>query len=192
MLAATWIWLKGSNPVLINGPVNVAPAAAALPGGSFALQDHTGRSVTDQDFRGRFVLLVFGYTFCPDVCPTTLLRVANALELLGERAAMVQPLFVTIDPERDSAEVLAAYVGAFDPRIIGLTGTQQQLDQVTDNYRVYYAKAGDGDDYFMDHSAFIYLIDPRGRPLTYLRHDASAEEMAAVIGALLDETAQIR
>jgi protein SCO1/2 len=135
--------------------------------------------------------MVFGYTFCPDVCPTTLQHVAQALDLLGSEADRVQPLFVTIDPERDSPEVLAAYVGAFHPRMVGLTGTRDQIERITRNYRVYRAKAEAGDgDYLMDHSAFVYLLGSDGRLLTYLRHDASPESIAALIEPLLARKTQ--
>ena len=187
VLVVEWAWLRSDPAVSARQTSPLVPAQATVPGGPFALIDHSGQAVSDGDFRGQIVLMVFGYTFCPDVCPTTLSRVAEALDLLDRGADQVQPLFVTIDPQRDSPDVLAAYVKAFHPRMVGLTGTADQVREITGNYRVYHAKAGaDDSDYLMDHSAFIYLIGADGRLLTYLRHDATPEAIAAVIEPLLD------
>jgi len=178
VLGVEWAWLKGSSDD--PPPVTIAPAAA--PGGPFTLVDHRGREVTDVDFRGKYVIMVFGYTFCPDVCPTTLSKVAAAMDLLGPKAENVVPVFVTVDPERDTPEVLAAYVAAFHPRMVGLTGSPEQIRQIARNYRVYYAKPETGEaDYLVDHSAYVYLIGPDGRVLSYLKHDATPAAMAAAI-----------
>lgn len=185
-LVAEWVWLWAERADSAAEPSPLVAAQAAVAGGPFSLIDHTGKAVSNEDFRGSLVLMVFGYTFCPDVCPTTLQRVAETMDLLDGPAERVQPLFVTIDPERDSPEVLAAYVSAFHPRMMGLTGSVEQVRQITGNYRVYHAKVGSGDsDYLMDHSAYIYLVGADGRLLTYLRHDAAPEAIAAVIEPLL-------
>ena len=131
----------------------------------FSLVDHTGKAVKDEDFRGKWLLVFFGYTYCPDVCPTTLNEIAEVMERLGEKAVNVQPLFITIDPERDKPEQMAAYVAAFDPRIVGLTGTPEQVKAAAGAFRVYYAKATDAgasDGYLMDHSTALYLMNPDG------------------------------
>ena len=182
VLAGEWAWLR-----LRSQPTTSAPAWAAIPGGPFALTDHLGRHVSSSDFDSDLLLIAFGYTYCPDVCPTTLLGVSSALDLLGEQAVRVQPLFVTVDPERDTPEVLATYVAAFHPRLVGLTGRAEQIERIAGDYRVYYAKVGlEDDDYFMDHSAFIYLSSVDGRPLAYFPHDLAPEELAAEIRKFLD------
>lgn len=131
----------------------------------FSLVDHTGKAVTDEDFRGKWLLVFFGYTYCPDVCPTTLNEIAEMMEQLGEKAGKVQPLFITIDPERDKTERMAEYVAAFDPRIVGLTGAPEQVKAATRSFQVYYAKsmgAGTSDGYLMDHTTALYLMRPDG------------------------------
>lgn len=186
VLAVEWVWLRSERAGSAAQSSPLVAVQAAVAGGPFSLIDHTGKAVSDEDFLGDLVLMVFGYTFCPDVCPTTLQRVVEALDLLGGQGEQVQPLFVTIDPERDSPKVLAAYVSAFHPRMVGLTGSADQVRRITGNYRVYHAKVGSDDsDYLMDHSAYIYLVGADGRLLTYLRHDAAPEAIAAVIEPLL-------
>jgi cytochrome oxidase Cu insertion factor (SCO1/SenC/PrrC family) len=157
-------------------------------GGAFTLVAHTGETVSDTDFQGKYLLVFFGYTFCPDVCPTSLQEMAMTLDALGSEAAMVQPLFITIDPQRDTPEVLAEYVAAFDARIIGLTGTPEQIAAVAKAYRAYYARsdtASGGDTYLMDHSAFIYLMGPDGRFLKALSHREPAAEIVKTIRSYL-------
>ncbi|MDJ0943108.1 MAG: SCO family protein [Kiloniellales bacterium] len=187
VLLGEWLWLTAGRDRSAPEVASVAPAQAVIPGGGFSLIDHQGQPSSETAFPGKHLVLVFGYTFCPDVCPTTLASLASALDLLGERAAALQPLFVTIDPERDTPEVLADYVAAFHPRLVGLTGSPEQIRKVARDYRVYYAKVGtDEADYLVDHSAYIYLIGPDGRTLTYLKHDESPEILAAKLGGFLD------
>lgn len=167
--------------------------AGTLPGGPFTLVDHTGRTVTDKDFRGSFLLVSFGYTHCPDVCPLTLAMVSQTLKHLGKDAAHVRPLFITVDPERDTPEVLASYVRAFHPAIIGLTGTPQQIRAVTKAYKAHYAKAplktagkvSDPSYYSVDHSAFTYLMGPNGNFLEVFGFKTSPEKMAEKIREVL-------
>jgi protein SCO1/2 len=162
--------------------------SASLVGGSFALEDGDGRPVAAADFRGKYQLIYFGYTFCPDVCPTTLAEIANALDRLGPKADKVQPIFITVDPKRDTPAVMKQYVAAFGPRMIGLTGTQEQIAQVAKEYRVYYAehRTGPGPgDYTMDHSSIIYLMGPDGRFIAPIRADETGAEIAADIGKYL-------
>ena len=154
-------------------------------GGPFTLTDGDGRTVTDQTYRGKWLLVYFGYTYCPDACPTGLNNIAGALKLLGGDADKIQPLFITVDPARDTAAAMKAYVAAFDPRIAGLTGTPEQIDAVARAYRAYYKRVGEGDDYVMDHSVAIYVMDPEGKYSTALRHTATPQEIAASLEKLL-------
>jgi len=153
-------------------------------GGPFALTDGDGHTVTDRDLHGRYVLVYFGYTFCPDVCPTTLNAVAAALDQLGPRADKVQGLFITVDPARDTPQVVKEYAAAFSPRIMGLSGTPQQIADVARAYRVYFAaKPPDtpGAAYTVDHSSLLYLMDPNGRFVAPIRADQPPDQMAAEI-----------
>lgn len=161
---------------------------ASLIGGPFTLQDGNGKQVTDRDFRGKYLLVYFGYTFCPDVCPTTLNEVADALDKLGAKADRLQPIFITVDPKRDSPAVVKQYAAAFTPRLIGLTGTDEQIAKVAQEYRVYYAehRSGPGsNDYTMDHSSVLYLMGPDGRFIAPIRADADAAHIAADLARLI-------
>lgn len=152
----------------------------ALIESEFSLVDHTGKAVTDEDFAGKWQLVFFGFTYCPDICPTTLNDVSAVLEQLGDEAEQLQPLFITVDPERDTPEVMAEYVANFDPRIVGLTGSPEQIEQASKAFRAYYAKVdqeGAPDGYTMDHSAFLYLMTPEG---AYATHFAPSEDPAAI------------
>ena len=169
-------WVQ--NPLADAG----APTGGVAIGGGFELVDGGGRAVTDRDYRGKYLLVYFGYTFCPDVCPTTLSDVAAALDKLGTRAERLQPLFITVDPRRDTPDVIRQYVAAFTPRLVGLTGTADQIKAVTREYRVYYAehRTGPGpNDYVMDHSSILYLMDPNGRFVSVIRADAGADAIEA-------------
>ena len=158
-------------------------------GGPFTLTDGSGRTVTDRDLRGRYLLVYFGYTFCPDVCPTTLATIAGALGKMGKRADEVQPVFITVDPERDTPKVIGAYTAAFSRRILGLTGTPEQIAGVARAYRVYYAKQKTGEgagDYTMNHSSIVYLMDKQGRFDALLPADETAQKMADDITRHMD------
>ena len=181
--AGSWFLLKDRLP---RNTVTAVAEAAPI-GGPFSLIDHTGRPVADKDFLGTFTLVFFGYTHCPDVCPTTLQEVALTMNELGEHSDEVRPLFISVDPERDTPAVLADYVSAFHPRIVGLTGTTAQVAAVTEAFRVIYAKAEIEDDfYLMDHSSRLYLMGPDGRYLTAFSHTTPPEEMAAKIRRYID------
>ena len=149
-------------------------------GGPFALTDHMGKPRTDADFRGKLLLVYFGFTYCPDICPTDLQNIGLALDKLGATGAAVQPLFVTLDPERDTAAQLKDYVPLFHPRLIGLTGDAAAIRQAADAYKVYYAKASNpkGDDYTIDHTAFIYLMDREGTYLGFLPPNSDPDRIA--------------
>jgi protein SCO1/2 len=162
-------------------------------GGPFALVDHTGRPRTDQDFRGKLLLIYFGYSYCPDVCPTDLQQIALAVDMLGSAASEVQPLFITVDPERDTAAHLADYVPLFHPRLIGLTGSAEQIRQVALAYKVYYARfPPDSPDYVVDHSSFIYLVDETGKYAGFFPPGTSADRMVEVIKPRLPASASMR
>jgi cytochrome oxidase Cu insertion factor (SCO1/SenC/PrrC family) len=152
-------------------------------GGPFSLIDHAGRRRTDRDFLGKLLVVYFGYMSCPDICPTELLTVGQAVDKLGPAGERVQPLFITLDPERDTAANLADYVTAFHPRLIGLTGSSEDIRNVAEIYRVYYAKVaiGNGTDYTVDHTGFVYLMNPEGRYLGFLPPGTPADRMAGVM-----------
>ena len=158
-------------------------------GGPFALIDtKTGRLVTDRDFRGKWLLVFFGYTHCPDVCPTTLSDIADTLTRLGPLADRVQPLFVTVDPMRDTQQALNDYTVAFDPRILGLTGAPDQIASAASAYKVYYAKRVVGDDYYVDHTATIYLMRPDGNHETSFLSTSGSAEMAKRLREVLQRS----
>ena len=153
---------------------------AVVIGGPFSLTASDGRRVTDQDFRGRWMLIYFGFTFCPDVCPTELAVMAAALDALGDDGSDVQPILITLDPERDTVEVLRDYVAAFHPRLIGLTGTLAEIQAVAGAYRVFFQKTEPdaAGDYLVDHSSVVYLMDPDGDYVTVFGRDVDAVAMA--------------
>jgi protein SCO1/2 len=161
------------------------PLAGSGIGGSFALIDQDGRQVTDRSFDGKWRLVYFGYTFCPDVCPTDMQRLAQGFRAFeaedAGRAARVQPIFVTIDPARDTPSVVKQFVSAFHPRFVGLTGSQGQVDAALKAYRVYANKAGPAGarDYLMDHSAIAYLMDPEGKPVSFLAQGSTPQDVTA-------------
>ena len=156
-------------------------------GGRFTLVDGAGKTVTDRDLRGRMLLIYFGYTSCPDICPTTLTEVANALRTLGDRAADIQPVFISLDPERDTPAVVRDYAAAFTPKLLGLTGTRSQVDAAAGAYRVYHQIHRTGsttDDYTVDHSSLLYLVGADGRFIGPIRADQTGAAMAADITKL--------
>jgi protein SCO1 len=171
-----FLWLGGRQP------------AGLTIGGPFVLENGAGKTVSDRDYHGKYVLVYFGYTFCPDVCPTTLNAVADAMDKLGAKADQVQPLFITVDPKRDTPSVMQQYAAAFSPRITGLTGTPDEIAKVAKEYRVYYAehRTGPGpNDYSMDHSSILYLMGPDGRFIAPIRADESGDQMAASLVKLM-------
>jgi len=159
---------------------------ASAIGGPFRLVDQDGKTVTDADLKGKWSLVYFGYTHCPDACPTALNDIAIALDELGSKRSAVRPVFITVDPERDTPEVLKAYVTAFDAPILALTGTPEEVAQAAKGYRVYYAKHPEaGGDYSMDHSSVIYVMDPEGRFTASFTHQSAPEEIAERLKKLL-------
>jgi cytochrome oxidase Cu insertion factor (SCO1/SenC/PrrC family) len=152
-------------------------------GGPFELVNQDGAKVTDADFHGRLMLIYFGFTFCPDACPTALGVMAAAIEKLDVAGERVVPILISIDPARDTPAALKEYVGNFHPRMVGLTGTDEQIAKVAKEYKVFYQKApgATGEDYLMDHSTLIYLMDGEGKFLTYFGPQATPDEVAEAI-----------
>jgi len=155
-------------------------------GRDFSLQGTDGRAHTLADFKGKAVLVFFGFTQCPDVCPTALARAAEVKRRLGEKGHRLQVLFITVDPERDTPEVLRAYVQAFDPGFIGLYGSAAQLEQTAREFKAYYKKVPTGSSYTMDHTALSYVYDAQGRLRVALRHGQSIDDFAGDIGRIID------
>jgi len=153
----------------------------------FELIDFNEQTRRLTDFKGRVVMLYFGFVQCPDVCPTALSRAAAVMQQLGPQAAEVQVIFVTVDPERDTPELLREYMGAFDPSFLALTGNAEQIAQTAKEFRAYYKQVPTGSSYTMDHTALSYLFDRQGRIRVALRHEQTADEYAADIRALLAE-----
>jgi protein SCO1/2 len=157
-------------------------------GGPFTLSTPDGTTVTDRTYRGKWLLVYFGYTFCPTSCPTTLLAITAALEELGQDAAQVQPLFITVDPQRDTPKAMRQYIESFDPRIVGLTGTPQQIAAAAQEYGAYYVRHSTGagpDDYVVDHSTYLYLMNPLGKFVRAFDSDTSGDRIAAALRALI-------
>jgi protein SCO1 len=183
--------LAGAAVLLITTPQGGQPvqsSGTALVGGPFSLVGADGKPVTDRDFRGRYMLIFFGFTHCPDICPAELQVIAQALEQLGDKAKNVVPIFITLDPERDTPEAMGNYLKSFGPNFVGLTGSPEAIAAAAKAYRVSYAKVEDKEsaaDYGVDHSALVYLMDPEGRYVTHFSYGLSAEQMAEKLGKLL-------
>ena len=204
-MTTTWRFRKGGGPVFPAVAVLLVLAAALaacspeapkfrgtdITGADFgrqlALTGHDGKPRVLEDFRGKLVVLTFGYTHCPDICPTTLADIAAALKTLGPDAARVQVLFITVDPERDPPELLAKYVPYFDPAVLGLWGDPAATQRVAKEFKIFYEKrpgAAPG-AYTVDHSAQLYVIDPEGRLRLIERHERIAQDLAPDLRALL-------
>ncbi len=184
-LAGAIGWLRFATPAPPAGNL-----AGATLGGPFTLTNQNGQSVREADFAGRYRLIYFGYGFCPDVCPTDLALLGRGLAAFESAqpgaAAKVAPIFITIDPQRDTPAVLKPFVAAFHPRLVGLTGTQDQIAAVTKAYGVYAKRmeTGDPENYLMDHSAMVYLFGPDGRPIAFLPHQGlTAQAVTELLAA---------
>ncbi len=189
LVAAGALWRLGDPR---SQSVTETPASpSAELGGPFSLTDQDGMRRTDMDFRGKYMLIFFGYTSCPDVCPTTLAIEAEALDKLGSRAGLVAPIFISVDPKRDTPDKLKSYLAAFDAKppsarlkFVGLTGTDEEIAKAADLYRVYYrahldALHGNGADYSIDHTGNVYLMSPEGKFVAYYSQGILPDEMAA-------------
>jgi len=167
-----------SEPQITKSMTGAISMAGAI-GGPFTLTAADGRTVTDQTYHGKWQLIYFGYTSCPDACPTALNNMGVALDRLGKDAAAVQPIFITVDPKRDTRAALADYLKSFDPRIVALTGTEDQIAPAVKEYRVYVsAHSEEGSDYSVDHSSLYYLLNPDGKFVGILHGDLSGDEIA--------------
>ena len=161
------------------------PPPVTTIGGPFTLVNSHGDQVTDRDLRGKYLLIYFGYTFCPDACPTTLTQVADAVDRLGARADRLQPVFITVDPKRDTPAVIGTYAAAFSPHLLGLTGSAAQIAVAAREYHVYYAAHGSGDDYTVDHSSLLFLMGPDGKFVSLIPAGSGAAAIAADIASHL-------
>ncbi len=191
------------GPTWAHEPVPLSPAPQAINRGPFSLVDHRGKAVTDKDFLGKFMLVYFGYTHCPDLCPIDLQIMTQTIDLLGEQGEKVQPVFITVDPKRDTVEVMADYVARFHARLFGLTGTREQVDAAANTYRVRRMKffplnldddderetgaTEDNSEYVVDHTTSFFLVGPDGRGLMQYAHGITAEELVEDIQQFIDE-----
>ena len=193
-------WLAASGALLLAGCDRLsAPSQGAvspfkgidISGATYArgfnLTDFNGQRRSLADFKGRVVMLYFGFVQCPDVCPTALTRAAAVMQQLGPQAADLQVIFVTVDPERDTPELLRDYMASFDPSFLALTGSLESIQATADEFRVYFKKVPTGSSYTMDHTALTYLFDRQGRIRTVLRHEQTVDDYAADVRALLAE-----
>jgi protein SCO1 len=186
---SAYLWHLGSlqRDAMRAGETVIEPVPI---GGAFSLIDQNGTRRSEQDFRGKLMLVFFGYTYCPDVCPTTLAFISDALEKAGPTARDVIPVMITVDPARDKPEALKSYLASFGPQFVGLTGSEEEIAAAAKAYKVYYRKAGEGADAMFDHSSIIYLMDRQGRFLAHYQldpqpgaSDAMAKDLKAKIAA---------
>jgi protein SCO1/2 len=189
LLAASALWRLGDlrqQSATVSTVTEDAsqPAEPVEFGGPFSLTDQDGMRRTDMDFRGKYMLIFFGYTHCPDVCPTTLAVEAEALGKIGERASRVVPILVSVDPKRDTPERLKDYLSAFGSNFVGLTGTDEEIEKAADAYEVYYrahldGRFGGAEDYSVDHTGNVYLMSPEGKFVAYYSPGIRPDELAA-------------
>lgn len=180
LLASGYLWLLGAGERV--------PSGVAAIGGPFGLVQGDGQHVTDRSFRGKYLLIYFGYTSCRDVCPTTLTSLAAAIDALGDKADRVQPLFITVDPRRDTPAVVRQYASSFMPQLIGLTGTPDAVRRAADEYRissVVHRAGPEPEGYAVDHTSVIFLVGPDGRYIAPIRADNTAPIMAKAIARYL-------
>ena len=177
VITVAWLSMRNEGAVLPNATV----------GGPFQLVDHHGNAVTERNYLGKPTLVFFGFTYCPDICPTTLLELTNRLKELGPEADRLNVLFVTVDPARDTPQQLALYLSSFDPRITGLSGTEENIAAAIKAYRVYARKVPTEDGgYTMDHTAIIYMMDKRGRFVGPMNYQESEAAVRTKLRRLLD------
>ena len=179
-VAAGALWYLGD--VRSHGTVQSIPTGETVSlGGPFSLTDQNGTPRTEADFRGKYMLVFFGYTYCPDVCPTTLAVMSEALKMMGQRADKIAPIFITVDPKRDTPDKLKSYLDSFGPQFVGLTGSSDDIANVAKEYRVYYREqsADQKGDYAVDHSGVVYLMDPNGMFVANYSLETSPEALAA-------------
>ncbi len=190
IIAAGAFWYAVQSGHFGRGPGATQEVAKVKIGGPFEMTNQYGEVVRHTDFQGSHMLIFFGYTYCPDVCPTILTTISTALDSLGDKANKVVPVFVSVDPERDTPQYLNDYLVHFHPAIQGLTGTMEQVKKITKSYGVYYAKvqeegSTDEDDYLMDHTALTYLMGPDGEYVTHFSHGTDSDTMAEKLAGIL-------
>lgn len=187
-VVAAVLIIPGARDALFPTTSMTRTSGKALVGGSFKLTDETGKQVTDKDYAGRYTLVFFGYTSCPDICPASLQLISAVLGNLGAKADRITPIFISVDPERDTPQKLGEYVKNFDPRIVGLTGTPEEVAAVAKAYKVYYRKVPNPDspaNYAMDHTSILYVMGPDGSYLTHFTPTTSVEDMTAKLEKIL-------
>lgn len=185
VVAAYIGWRMGTDTEQTTAEKAESPAEAYV-GGDFVLTNQFDKEVSSKDFRGKIMVVFFGFTNCPDICPAALLNLTNILEKLGNNANDVAPVFITVDPERDTPEVINEYLKSFDSRIVGLTGTREAVDKVADAYKVYHAaqkKDEKENTYMVNHSGYIYVMNREGK---YLKHFASNDSEKTITAYLKD------
>ena len=191
LLPALLLLLLGASVPLSGcgeASCKVAGDSSVPVGGAFELTDQKGRAVTNDTLKGTYRIVYFGFTFCPDICPTELQHMTDALGMLGKDAARFTPVFITVDPERDTVPVMAAYLANFHPSFIGLTGTADQIAKAASAYRIFYSKEVPKDapeSYTMNHSSYVYVMDCQGRYIRHLDAATSAADMAKALKELL-------
>ncbi len=188
LTAAVTGWIifgRATQSVTMSGDGLVVTASDM--GGGFSLVDENGKPATEQNYSSKFALVYFGYSFCPDVCPTGLQTISSAIEKLGPDADKVVPVFISVDPERDTPDQLKEYTNLFHDRMEGLTGSKSQIDELTKSFRVYYAirKDQDPENYPVDHSSFTYLMDGDWKIRAVFRHEVTPDQMAKAIKTVL-------
>lgn len=194
VVGCTIAWLQiqadRNQQTMPQAASNTLVSGIALDG-SFDMTDHTGRAVTQADYDGRFKLIYFGFTYCPAICPTELQKIAQVMKALDSaQAEKIQPIFITVDPERDTVEVMRQYVEMFDPRLVGLRGTPEQTEKVKQGFKVFASKVDteDGGDYTVDHSSFIYLMNPANQAVGIYRMQDDAAMITADIARILGDS----
>ncbi|MEM6780360.1 MAG: SCO family protein [Pseudomonadota bacterium] len=172
---------KGDRPLL--------PVSTDEFGGPYTLTNHLGETITEKDLKGQYQLLYFGFTYCPAICPTELSKMTEVLNILGEDGKKIQPVFITVDPERDTVEVMKSYIELFHERFIGYTGTVEQIEDIKKKYKVYATKVDDPTmtEYTVDHSSYIYFLDPDGQLLSLYKMGDSVDDMTQNIRRWLDQ-----
>jgi protein SCO1/2 len=188
ILSLVVIW---SAPFLRAAKPTEGGSGKAAIGGHFSLTDQHGKTVTDTQFRGKPMLVFFGFTHCPDICPLTVGNFSALLESMGKDGAALAAIFISVDPRRDTPEVLKSYFANFDSRIIALTGSYEQIDQAASAYKAYYDASPDekamqhGGEYMVNHSGYIYLMDKNGEYVRHFNYDASPADLAKAVGEML-------
>lgn len=181
-LIIAFVWSYAKQPTATDGEKLIAVTSDAF-GGPFQMSNQNGQAVTEKDYAGRYRLIYFGFTYCPAICPTELAKMTAALNQVGPDAKQILPIFVTVDPERDTAPKMKTYLTSFHPSFVGLTGTPDQVKAMLKEYKVYAAKVKDPamTEYTMDHSSFVYFIGPDDRLLHIFKADNNSQDMAATI-----------